>query len=67
MISIDRETLNVLVARAGREIPRSAEEHRALADARDLLKEDFAKQFPVTEEPSEYEQMTLFDVTPYEV
>lgn len=67
-MQIQRETLIALVARASRQAPESPEEHRALADARDLLADDFAAQFPVVDEPeTKYHQPALFDATPYEV
>lgn len=64
-MEIQRETLIALVARASRQAPETPEEHRALADARDLLADDFAAQFPVTAGGA-YTQPTLFDTAPYE-
>lgn len=64
-MDIERETLIALVARASRQAPETPEEHRALADARDILADDFAAQFPAS--GGAYHQPALFDATPYEV
>lgn len=60
-MEIQRETLVALTARAARQAPESPEENRALADARELLQDDFAAQFPAAGP----EQLTLFDPAPY--
>jgi len=75
MIKIDALTLEALVERAGREAPRSGAEKRAEEDARELLRDNFAAQFPpaplplvdaLAPEADGYYQPTLFDPTPYE-
>ena len=66
-MEIDRRTLEVLLERAQREMPRTGEEKRAEQDAREALERDLVALFPVEAAGENYTQPHLFDPEPYEV